>query len=200
MSVWIPARVTMEDLPDYPCLVSGYRWKAWAVPRFTQEVMGRIVEDFHAMHQDYARRGHFEAVWDTAWDGASVLIRDYAFPDEEAGTDYGLERIEPDPDGMYEFGGGILCWEITAEPWDEREEHLARALRISRIRTLARHLGYEPGVRAQGGPLAQYGDYARAQQILTRIGIPLYHADAALSAIGTALAASDREGTNSDGC
>lgn len=188
MSVWIPARVTMEDLPDYPCLVSGYRWKAWAVPRFTREVMGRIVEDFHAMHQEWARRGHLEAVWDTAWEGASVIVRDYAFPDFDAGTDYGLERIDPDPDGMYDFGGGFLCWEITEEPWDGREAQLTEALASPRIRTLARRLGFEPGTPAQGGGLTQYDDYAQAQLILTRIGIPLYHADAALTAIGQALA------------
>jgi hypothetical protein len=186
MAVWIEASVTMEDLPHYPCQVSGYWWKGWAVPRFTREVMGRVVEDFHAMHEHYAARGHLEAVWDTAWDGSSVIVHDYAYPNPDAGTDYARERIDPDADGMYEFGGGILCWEIAEEPWDGREAQLAEALASPRIRALARRLGYEPGTTAQGGPLAQCEDYAQAQQLLTRLGIPLFHVGAALTAIGLA--------------
>lgn len=129
--MWIDAVVERGELA-YPAQVNVWWRDRTVAARFSAETMGRIVEDFHAQHEQRAQN---ESAPDTSpdllWDGTTVLSHAYKEPgddeDEEGDEDpdkpYYVRRIEPDPGGWYHFAA---AWSVRTEPWPERDEVLSR--------------------------------------------------------------------------
>lgn len=134
--MWLDGAVALDG-PPYPAQVSTYRWNGWAVPRFDRPTMVRIVEDFHAMHVEYAAAGQADCAVDVLWrDETTAIVHNYAYPDDENGTPYSVEELTPDDDGYYHFGGGFT-WQTVEEEWPERAEVVKRLLDSAALRQLA---------------------------------------------------------------
>lgn len=124
--MWLDGVVALDGPTTYPAQVSTMRWNGWAVPRFDRATMVRIVEDFHTMHVEYADAGQADCAVDVMWrDEMTVIVHDYAYPDDENDTPYSVEELTPDADGYYHFGGGFT-WQTIEPEWAERASTVER--------------------------------------------------------------------------
>ncbi|MFI7492956.1 hypothetical protein ACIBXA_31745 [Micromonospora echinaurantiaca] len=100
--LWRPAvvRIAGTHGGPYPCQIGPQDWNGWARPRFTRDVVARLVAD---IGEQWRRAGeHPDSVPARLLAGGEVLLRH----DEDV-----QEVIGPDDDDMFAVGAGTWVWE-----------------------------------------------------------------------------------------
>ncbi|WP_147339713.1 hypothetical protein [Actinomadura spongiicola] len=114
MSDWAKAYVTIDGHDVFPAQVATWTsWNGAACPRFTRQVVERVVEAVTKTKQ----RAPYEDAEELFWDGDVIICR---VPGTEGQEGYEPERIEPDHDGMYAIGWKAWTW---SEVWCHGDTH-----------------------------------------------------------------------------
>ena len=89
----------------FPAEISDHDWNGWAVPRFTREVTGEIIEDM--MRYPEHERGHQDLSWHTDPEDGTEYVR---IEDLPTGN---VEFVAPDLDGFYPLGAWSWTWTVA---------------------------------------------------------------------------------------
>lgn len=99
---WRPAvvRIAGAHGGPYPCQIGPRHWNGWAKPRFTRDVVARLVAD---IGEQWRRDGeHPDSLPARLLEGGDVLLL----------HDEGVrEVVAPDDDDMYAVGAGAWTWD-----------------------------------------------------------------------------------------
>jgi len=97
-----PAKVCLDEGPDYDCMLSPTTWNGWAMPGFTKEQADIFCET------------HPDTVYDAAQDAYVATSED---DDPEDGPEV-YEAIECDGLKLYPIGAGCWTWNYPeVDPW-----------------------------------------------------------------------------------
>ena len=116
--VWTDAHVTLDGHSAYPCKLGRLTAHGPNVPRFSRATMSQIIGDWHTLHLRHAAAGAPETIWDLAWNGENVAVRIFrpGALDEHGNPKPDLHSYEPDGEGFYHFGAGLLGWQVVEAP------------------------------------------------------------------------------------
>ncbi|MFV2019431.1 hypothetical protein [Micromonospora sp. LOL_023] len=105
-SPWRPGvvRIAGAHGGPYPCQIWQAGWNGWARPRFTRDIVARLMAD---LDEDWHRSGqHPDSLAGQLLEDGNVLL----FHDEGV-----QEVIHPDDDDMFAVGAGTWTWEEWPE-------------------------------------------------------------------------------------